>query len=130
MRITIANFAAGLTVNRHIILGAIILVYFFLGSIMSSMAMIILTVPIFFPVIMSLGFDPLWFGILIVRVCEVGVITPPVGMNVYIIHGIAKDIPMSTIFRGIVPFLIADVCHIAMLVAIPQLSLFLPSLMK
>jgi len=127
---TIANFVAGLTVNRYIILGAIILIYFFLGSIMSSMAMIILTVPIFFPVVMSLGFDPIWFGILIVRVCEVGVITPPVGMNVYIIHGIAKDIPMSTIFRGIVPFLIADVCHIAMLIAIPQLSLFLPSLMK
>ncbi|MBA7507204.1 C4-dicarboxylate TRAP transporter large permease protein DctM [subsurface metagenome] len=92
--------------------------------------MILITVPIFFPLIMQLGFNPIWFGILIVRVCEIGLITPPVGLNVYIIKGIAEDIPMGTIFRGILPFLIADLCHVAMLVAIPQVTLLLPSLMK
>lgn len=125
----LAEFAVGLPVSRYVILGGILLVYFFLGSIMSSVAMILLTVPIFFPVITALGFDPIWFGIIIVRVCEVGVITPPVGMNVYVIYGVAKDVPLYTIFRGIVPFLIADMLHIALLVTVPQISLFLPGLM-
>jgi len=97
---------------------------------MSAMAMIILTVPIFFPVIVALGFDPIWFGIIIVRVVEMGQITPPVGINVFVMKGVAKDVPMYTIFRGIVPFLIADICHVILLVAIPQISLFLPNLMK
>jgi len=79
---------------------------------------------------MALGFDPIWFGIIIVRTMEIGLITPPVGLNVYIIKGVAKDVPMYTIFRGILPFLMADVCHVALLVAVPQLSLFLPGLMK
>lgn len=127
---TLADFALGLAVNRYIILVAMLLVYFFLGCIMSSIAMILLTVPIFFPVVMALGFDPIWFGIIIVRVCEVGVITPPVGMNVYIIYGVAKDVPLHRIFQGIVPFLIADICHIALLLVVPQIALFLPSLMK
>lgn len=126
----LADFVVELSVNRYIILAGILLVYFFLGCIMSSVAMILLTVPIFFPVVMALGFDPIWFGIIIVRVCEVGVITPPVGMNVYVIYGVAKDVPLYTIFRGIVPFLIADICHIALLVAVPQISLFLPGLME
>ncbi|MFC1860940.1 TRAP transporter large permease subunit [Chloroflexota bacterium] len=127
---TLADFASSIPVNRYFILIAILCVYFFLGCIMASLAMILLTVPIFFPVIVALGFDPIWFGILIVRVCEVGVITPPVGMNVYIIYGVAKDVPLYTIFRGIIPFLIADFCHIAMLIAVPQVSLFLPGLIE
>ena len=92
--------------------------------------MILLTVPIFFPLAMSLGFDPIWFGIIIVRVFEMAAITPPVGMNVYVIHGVARDIPMSTIFRGIIPFVIADICHVTLLVVFPQISLFLPNFMK
>jgi len=126
----LANTIAALPLNRYIILGIILVVYLLIGCVMDAMAMILLTVPIFFPLAMSLGFDPIWFGIIIVRVFEMAAITPPVGMNVYVIHGVAKDVPMYTIFRGIVPFLIADVCHIALLVAIPQISLFLPSLMK
>jgi TRAP-type C4-dicarboxylate transport system permease large subunit len=97
---------------------------------MDAMAMILLTVPIFFPLVTSLGFDPIWFGIIVVRIFEIASITPPVGMNVYVIQGVAEDIPMSTIFRGIRPFLIADVCHLALLIAFPQLVLFLPSLMN
>jgi len=126
----IATSMAGLPVSRYFILAGILIIYVLLGCVMDSMAMILITVPIFFPLIMQLGFNPIWFGILIVRVCEIGLITPPVGLNVYIIKGIAKDIPMGTIFRGIIPFLIADLCHVAMLVAIPQVTLFLPSLMK
>jgi tripartite ATP-independent transporter DctM subunit len=126
----LSDFVAGLAVNRYLILALIILVYLFLGAIMSSMAMIVLTVPILFPVITALGFDPIWFGIIIVRVVEIGQITPPVGINVFIMQGIAKDIPMYDIFRGIVPFLMADILHVALLIAVPGIALFLPGLMK
>ena len=100
------------------------------GAIMSGMAMILITVPVFFPVIIALGFDPIWFGIIIVVLVEMGQITPPVGMNVYVMQGIAKDIPMYTIFRGIVPFLIANIFFLTLLIAVPQIALFLPGLMK
>jgi len=126
----IADTIGGLAVSRYIILGAILVVYIFLGCIMDSLAMMLLITPIFFPLVTSLGFHPIAFGILVTRVIEIGQITPPVGINVFVIRGIAKDVPMYTIFRGIVPFLIADICHVVLLVAIPQLSLFLPSLMK
>jgi TRAP-type C4-dicarboxylate transport system permease large subunit len=76
-----------------------------------------------------MNFDAIWFGIIIVRVIEMGLITPPIGMNVFIIKGVAGDVPMNTIFKGIVPFLIADIVHIALLVVFPSLALFLPSLM-
>ena len=104
--------------------------YLFLGCIMSSMAMIILTVPIFFPVVMSLGFNPIWFGIIIVKVVELGQLTPPVGINVFVIQGIAKDVPMYTIFRGIVPFFIADLIEVVLLCLVPSIATFLPDLMK
>ena len=94
------------------------------------MAMIMITLPIFVPLITTMDFSLIWFGILVVRVSEIGMITPPVGLNVYIIKGVAQDVPMQTIFKGIIPFLIADICHVALLVAVPSLSLFLPSLMK
>ena len=98
---------------------------------MDSLAMILLTVPIFYPLITKLGFDPIWFGVLIVRVAEIGLITPPVGLNVFVIKGLTgDDIPMFTIFRGITPFIIADMLHMALLVTFPQLSLYLPNLMK
>ena len=123
-------FVAGLPVNRYIILGLIILVYIFLGTFVGILPMIMLTVPVFFPVIVALGFDPIWFGIILVRMCEIAMITPPVGGNVFVLKGVAKDIPMSTIFRGIVPFLIADIFHVALLVAVPQISLWLPGMMR
>jgi len=126
----LSTFVSELQVNRYFVLAIIIALYLVLGAIMSSLAMIVLTVPILFPVVQSLGFDPIWFGIIIVRVVEVGQITPPVGINVFIIKGVAKDVPLETIFKGIVPFLIADVCHIALLLAVPQLATFLPGLMK
>ena len=126
----LAATISALPVNSYVILAIILVFYLFLGAVMDSLAMMLLTVPIFFPLVLELGFNPIWFGILIVRVCEIGLITPPVGLNVYIIRGVAKDVPMQTIFRGIAPFLIADVLHVALLVAFPQISLFLPNLMK
>jgi C4-dicarboxylate transporter DctM subunit len=126
----LADTVAALPVNRHVILFLILVVYILLGTIMDSMAMVLLTVPIFFPVAKALGFDPIWFGIIIVRVTEIGLITPPVGINVFIIKGVAKEVPMETIFKGILPFLVADICHVCLLVAVPQLALFLPGLLR
>lgn len=126
----LANYVTVLQLHPYIVLVIILVVYLFLGSIMSGMAMVVITVPIFLPVIVSLGFDPIWFGIIVVRLVEIGQLTPPVGMNVYVMHGIAKDIPMYTIFRGIIPFLIADMLNVALLIAFPQIVLLVPNLMK
>jgi len=126
----LADAVSALPVNRYVVLIIILIFYLFLGAVMDSLAMMLLTVPIFFPLILAMDFDPIWFGIIIVRVCEIGLITPPVGLNVYIIRGVAGEVPMQTIFRGIVPFLIADICHVALLVTVPQLSLFLPGFMR
>ena len=97
---------------------------------MDALGLILLTVPIFFPVAIQLGFDPIWFGIIITRVSEIGVITPPVGMNVYVIKGVAPDVPLFTIFRGIAPFLAADVIAVFLLLLIPEITLFLPSIVS
>ena len=126
---TIADIIVGLEINRYIMLVFILVFLLFLGTVIDAPAMILLVTPIFYPVAEKLGFDPIWFGIIIVRMCEMALISPPVGLNVFVIKGVAPDVPMYTIFRGIVPFLMADVCHIALLIAVPQLSLFLPSLM-
>ena len=126
----LATVIGALPVNRYVILILILVIFILLGCVMDSLAIIILTVPIFYPLTEALGFNAIWFGILVVRAAEIGLITPPVGMNVFIIKGIAKDVPMFTIFRGIFPFIIADFCHVALLLAVPQLSLFLPSLMQ
>jgi len=125
----IADTIVELQLNRYIVLTFILLFLLFLGTVIDAPAMIVLITPIFYPVATKLGFDPIWFGIIVVRMCEMALITPPVGLNVFVIKGVAEDVPMYTIFRGIIPFLIADVCHIALLIAVPQLSLFLPSMM-
>lgn len=111
-----------------IILG-ILLVYFILGMFLDGMAMMALTIPVFYPIIQSTGISGIWFGILVVRSIEMALITPPVGMNAFVIHGISKDIPLKTIFAGIAPFLVADVFHMTLLISLPILSLWLPGLM-
>lgn len=126
----LANLISGLPVSRYVTMVAILITYIFLGCVIESMSMILLTIPIFFPVILSLGFNPIWFGIIIVRMVEIAQITPPVGINVYVIKGVARDVPMGTIFRGIIPFFIADICHVTLLVTVPQLSIWLPGMMK
>jgi len=95
---------------------------------MDSMALIVVTIPIFFPIVLKLGFDPIWFGVIIVLVAEMGVITPPVGVNVFVIKGIAPDVPLHIIFRGIFPFLAALIIVTVILLFFPPIATFLPSI--
>jgi C4-dicarboxylate transporter DctM subunit len=125
----LASAVGNLPVNRYVILAIILIITLALGCVMDSMAIVLLTIPVFFPLITGLGFDPIWFGILVVRVTEMGLITPPVGLNVFIIKGIS-GVPIGTIFRGVFPHLVADALEVAFLVAFPQISLFLPNMMK
>ncbi|MBA7623670.1 Sialic acid TRAP transporter permease protein SiaT [subsurface metagenome] len=125
----IAEFVGGLPLPPMAILGMVLMVFFFLGMFLDVAAMTVLTIPIFFPLITSLGFNPVWFGILFVRMAEIAMITPPIGMNVYVIAGVAPDVPMQTIFKGIIPFVLADFCHVALLMFVPALVLFLPGIM-
>ena len=111
-------------------MGMIILVYLVGGCFMDALAMIMLTIPIFFPVVQTLGFDPIWFGVIIVLITEMGVITPPVGVNVYVVYGVAKDVPLEKIFKGVFPMLLALLVCNVILILFPQIALFLPSLMK
>jgi len=126
----LADWVSTLPLPNYAIMGIIILVYLFGGCFMDALAMIMLTVPIFYPVAITLGFHPIWFGVAIVLVTEMGVITPPVGVNVYVVHGIAKDIPIEVIFRGVAPFVLALLACIAILLTFPQIVLFLPGLMS
>ncbi|MFH1651673.1 MAG: TRAP transporter large permease [Chloroflexota bacterium] len=126
----LANYVGGLQLSPFIVLAAIVLLYVILGCLMDAMAMVVLTVPILFPVILQLGFDPIWYGVIMVIIVEQASITPPVGLNVYVIAGIAKDVPMGTIFRGIVPFWFMMMVCIVILTAVPQIALFLPNTMR
>ncbi|MEW9919353.1 TRAP transporter large permease subunit [Marimonas sp. MJW-29] len=107
----------------------IMLVYLALGCIFESMSMLLLTVPIFFPLVTSLGFDPIWFGIVVVVVIEISLITPPVGLNVFILKGVVDNISTATIFRGVTPFWMMDILRLILLLAFPALVLFLPNQM-
>ena len=104
-------------------------VYIFLGMIMDELPMIMLTVPIFLPIVRQLGFDVIWFGVYIILMMEMGAITPPVGLNCFIISGVAKDIPLSTIYKGVIPFTITIVIGVVLLLIFPQIALILPNLM-
>ena len=92
--------------------------------------MILLTIPVFFPIVVQLGFDPVWFGILIVTVVEIGLISPPVGMNLFVLKTLLPGVETETVFRGVVPFMVADVIRLAILIAFPAITLWLPSLMR
>lgn len=126
----LADWLGRLPVSPTVVLVIIIFIYFIGGFFMDSMALIVVTIPIFFPVVMKLGFDPIWFGVIIVLVAEMGVITPPVGVNVFVIKGIAPEVPLETIFKGILPFLAALIIVTIILVIFPQIATFLPSLMS
>jgi C4-dicarboxylate transporter DctM subunit len=124
----LADWIENLPISRMAIMTVIIFIYFMGGFFMDSMALIVVTVPIFYPIVQKLGFDPIWFGVIIVLTAEMGVITPPVGVNVFVIKGIAPDIPLELIFRGIFPFLAAIVLLTIIVALVPQLATFLPSL--
>ncbi|MDD5603314.1 MAG: TRAP transporter large permease [Eubacteriales bacterium] len=125
-----ATWASTLALPSVFILIIVLLIYLVLGCIIDALAMILLTIPIFYPVVVDvLGYDPVWFGVVIVLVVAMGVITPPVGMNVFIIKGVAKDIPVETIFKGVLPFLLALFICITLLIIFPEIATFLPSLL-
>jgi len=117
----------GLGLGRYGVLALIMLMYLVLGCLMDALAMIILTIPIIFPVITQLGFDPIWFGIIIVMTVELGLIHPPVGMNVFVIKSVVQDVTFSTIFIGVLPFIVTDLIRLVILISFPIIALYLPS---
>jgi C4-dicarboxylate transporter, DctM subunit len=123
-------FVQQLGVHPVLVVAAIMAIYVVLGTAMEELSMILLTVPVFFPLVVSLGIDPVWFGILIVVVVEIGLISPPVGMNLFVLRTLLPQVPTTTVFRGVMPFLAADVLRLAILVAFPAISLWLPGVLK
>jgi len=119
----------GLGVGRYGVLAMIMVMYLVLGCLMDAMAMIILTVPIIYPVITQLGFDPIWFGVIIVMTVELGLIHPPVGMNVFVIKSVVKDVSFTTIFKGVIPFVVTDLLRLVILISFPMIALWLPARM-
>jgi tripartite ATP-independent transporter DctM subunit len=125
----VGEWVVGLGVPNVIIIAVIIIIYIILGGPLPELPLVMLTIPIFFPVVERLGFSPIWFGVIIVRMLEIGSISPPVGQNIFVMSGIS-GIPIGTIFKGVIPFIIADILSVALLVAFPILSLLLPNMMR
>jgi len=123
-----AAWVTGLPISPYAILIFILLLYIPLGMVLDALSMVLLTIPTVFPIIKGLGFDPIWFGVLIVLVVEMALITPPVGMIVYVVQGVTK-VPLEEVFRGNLPFLISMFVALALLLAFPEISLFLPRTM-
>jgi len=124
------DFVAQYQISPMMVMVGICIIYVLLGTAMEELSMILLTVPVFFPLVVSMGFDPVWFGIIIVVVVEIGLISPPVGMNMFVVRSLLPQVSTATIFRGVTPFAIADVVRLGILVAFPAISLYLPSLLK
>jgi tripartite ATP-independent transporter DctM subunit len=120
------DFVTQFQIHPIVVIIAICAIYVVLGTAMESLSMMLLTVPIFFPLVTSLGFDPVWFGILVVCVIEISLITPPVGMNIFVLSSVMPHVPTTTIWRGVVPFIFADILRMAVLIAFPAITLFLP----
>jgi C4-dicarboxylate transporter DctM subunit len=125
----LTEYLTNLGIGRYGVLALIMVMYLVLGCLMDAMAMIILTVPIIFPLITKLGFDPIWFGIIIVMTVELGLIHPPVGMNVFVIKSVVKEVSFTTIFKGVIPFVITDLLRLIILIAFPIIALWLPGRM-
>ncbi len=126
----ITAFLVGLDLGAYGTLGLILVLFFVAGALMDEMAMIILMVPIVFPVLMHMGFDPIWFGIIIVTACQLGMICPPVGINVFVINSIAKDVKLTTIYGGVMPFIVTDIVRMVLLIVFPAIALWLPATMQ
>jgi C4-dicarboxylate transporter DctM subunit len=124
----LTKWIVSLPVSRYLILILILLMYVPLGAIMDSLPMVLLTLPVVYPVIDTLGFNPVWFGVLLVLMAEMSLISPPVGINAYIVQGVAQDVPLEEVFRGAMPFIVVMAIGVAILTAFPQISLFLPNL--
>ena len=125
----ISEVIAHLQIHRFCILTLCLAVYIPLGMFLDTVSILLITMPIIFPIITAVGYNPIWFGVLVVKLEEISLITPPVGINVYVIKGVAPDIPLNDIFMGIIPFLVMEIVVIALLIAFPEISLWLPSIM-
>lgn len=125
-----ANWVATLQVSPYVIHAVIILIYLVLGCFLDAISMMVLTLPVIFPVILALNFDPIWFGVIAVLMMEAGLITPPMGLNIFTVAGVAKTTSVETIIKGVTPFLVAIIVVAVILTAFPQISLFLPGMMK
>lgn len=123
------DWITGLNVAPIVVIFGIVAIYVILGCVLESISMILLTVPIFYPLVVHLGYDLIWFGIVVVVVTEISLITPPIGMNVFVLRAVLADVPTSTIFRGVAPFIYADIIRIAILIFLPAISLFLPRIL-
>jgi len=123
------KWTAGLAVPRLVILIGLLSLYVVLGMFLTATSMLILTVPLIVPVVVGLGYDPIWFGIIVIKMAEICLITPPIGLNVYVVRSVVPDTPVETIFRGAMPFFIMDVLTVALLIAVPQIIVFLPNRM-
>lgn len=125
---TVANWFSSLPLPGFLVMALVIVFYLILGCFIDSLALVLLATPIFYPVVLNLGYDPIWFGVLIVVITQMGVITPPVGVNVYVVSGIERDLPLNTIFRGSMPFLVTLILFALLLIAVPDIALILPRL--
>ncbi len=120
------DMVMGTDISPAMVIVGILCIYLLLGCVLESMTMILLTVPVFYPLVQALGFDLVWFGIVVVVVTEISLITPPVGMNVFVLRTVLPDVPLKTIFKGVTPFWLADIVRLILIVSIPALSLYLP----
>jgi TRAP-type C4-dicarboxylate transport system permease large subunit len=124
------GFVTRWDISPVMVVAVIMLIYVLLGTAMEELSMILLTVPVFFPLIVHMGLDPVWFGVLIVVVVEIGLISPPVGMNLFVLKTLLPQVSTQTVFRGVLPFFTMDCLRLAILIAFPIISLWLPSFMK
>ena len=125
----VATWASVLEVSPYLIHTIIIIIYLFLGCFLDAISMMVLTMPVIYPVILALGFNPIWFGVIAVLMMEAGLITPPMGLNIFTVAGVAKDVPIETIFRGVAPFLLSIFAIVILITMFPKLALFLPNMM-
>jgi len=126
----LSSWILSLNVSPLMVVVWMLVIYFLLGCVLESLSMVLLTVPVFFPIIQQVGLDPVWFGIIVVVAVEISLITPPVGLNVFVLKGVLETVPTSTIFKGVTPFIFADLVRVTILVLVPGITLLLPSFMK
>jgi TRAP-type C4-dicarboxylate transport system permease large subunit len=129
MPMDLQSWITGLGLSPVMIVGAMMLIYVLLGTVMEELTMVLLTIPLFFPIVVQLGFDPVWFGVLIVMVIQIGLVSPPVGMNLFVLNTLLPNVGLTTIYRGVWPLVLVLVLTLGILLFFPGISLWLPSMM-
>jgi TRAP-type C4-dicarboxylate transport system permease large subunit len=126
---TLVDWTRGLNTSPAVVMLILIMFYIVMGCFLDGIGMVLITVPVFFPLVKEVGFDPVWFGVVLVLVVELGLIHPPVGMNIFVIRAQAPEIPLSVIYRGVIPFLLAPIFLLVLLVAFPDIALWFPNML-